>query len=219
MMSRPTIIITHGLGRKKPDFHKKLERRLKKRLDCNVIPFFYSDILQVNQNKNYEPYEKLGNQLIRKFMFHNFSDAVTYYQPEVYEKVHRRLARVLARAVLEDGPVVLIAPSLGGQVVMDHIWDTQKRLDIDHSLIDLLITNGCNIPLFVSGLDRIAHIKQDLYWINFYDKADVLGYPLAPLGYQAQDIRVRTHAWLFSHLRYWSNKRFLSTVVRAIERL
>jgi len=222
---KPNVIISHGLGNHPPDWYKPLAKELLKRVDCNIIPFYYHDIFQPFQEKHFEHYELLGNPRIRKFVFENVADGVTYNQgyivPTIYDKVHDRLIEIIDKL---DGPIVIIAPSLGGKVVMDHIWDFRNTKHMDG--LKLLITNGCNIPLFVSGLPIISHLPdQKFKWLNFYDNQDVLGYPLKPLGYEVEDIRVKNKvwgiipAWLLSHLKYWSNKKFLDRVGMEINKL
>lgn len=92
----------------------------------------------------------------------------------------------------------------------------------------LLATTGCNIPIFVAAHKKIA-IKpfakpnQSFIWHNYYDKDDVLGWPLAELSdeYAAlvQDIKINAGGgvwgWIskswnpMSHGEYWEDKEFL----------
>ena len=94
-----------------------------------------------------------------------------------------------------------------------------------------LLTTGCNIPLFVAGHKAIVAIDKpdplrDFDWINFYDRDDVLGWPLKPLSpsYKAlvtEDVDITVGSLLtsftpFSHLFYWDDAEFLSTVAALI---
>jgi len=53
--------------------------------------------------------------------------------------------------------------------------------------IQKIITTGCNIPIFVASQaeDAIVPIsppREDFEWLNFFDRDDVLGWPLQPLS-------------------------------------
>ena len=208
-----TVIITHGLGKHPPNFWKPLAKKIKKKCNVTIVPFYYHDIFQATQESKFKLYENLNNKTIRKFVFENIGDAVTYRQPEIYKQITDKLTALLTS--LEGQKIVIIAPSLGGQIIMDYIWDGQKGKHAEAN-IDIFITNGCNIPVFVSGLSKIEHIKQDFLWLNYYDFADVLGFPLRPLDYEAKDIRIKTRFSLFSHLRYWHNNKFIKSITEAI---
>lgn len=91
-----------------------------------------------------------------------------------------------------------------------------------------LYTTGCNIPIFVA-----AHAQKEIVpanpnpsfkWHNFYDRDDVLGWPLSPLSDKYKAV-VEDHAinannglwgWLlkswnpFSHSEYWEDGEVLS---------
>ena len=90
-----------------------------------------------------------------------------------------------------------------------------------------IFTTGCNIPLFVAGQNAIVAIDKpdpirDFDWLNFYDRDDVLGWPLKPLSPSydltvTEDINIEvgpiaTGATPLSHLYYWQDGQFLGTV-------
>jgi hypothetical protein len=94
-----------------------------------------------------------------------------------------------------------------------------------------LVTTGCNIPVFVAAHARnqILPIRPNpqFVWNNYYDKDDVLGWPLAELSDEyaqvVKDHRVNANNGLLSllfkswnplsHSEYWGD----STVLDAIE--
>lgn len=96
-----------------------------------------------------------------------------------------------------------------------------------------LITTGCNIPIFVAAhaVEQIipfAKPNPGFVWHNYYDKDDVLGWPLAELS-EAYAVAVQDHAinagggfwgWLaaswnpLSHNQYWQE----DTVILALQR-
>lgn len=159
-------------------------------------------------------------------------------------------------AELEEGaPLFIIAQSLGGQVMSNYLWDAGKTTPPSNTTqpifsvwsapqnfsshaerefcrgfrVRRFYTTGCNIPIFVAGLDRemikpITPRHPEFEWRNYYDSADVLGYPLRDLsdGYDelVDDYRVRAGATggfsPFSHVRYWTDDEILNPLVRDI---
>lgn len=214
-MAELKIIITHGLGAHPPDFWKPLAQKLAP-LMLAIEPFYYHDIFQHHQENGFKEYEHLKNNWARKFIYQNVSDGVTYREPNIYKEIHAKL-----KGILNGEPCVIIAPSMSGQIISDHIWDAQQKVNAAHINIKLLITNGCNIPLFISGIpkDKVRHFKQDFKWHNYYDPADVLGFPLQPTGHQAKDIEIHTYLSLYSHLRYWHNRKFIKSIIKSIDNL
>ncbi|MCK4511003.1 hypothetical protein KAW64_04650, partial [bacterium] len=76
---------------------------------------------------------------VRKFVVTAFGDAVAYQQradreDSVYNKVHKTVAEGIVRlrkALCPSGelckaPLIFLAHSLGGVIMSDYIWDTQK---------------------------------------------------------------------------------------------
>ncbi len=120
----------------------------------------------------------------------------------------------------ESTVVVVLADALGGHLISNYIWDVQcvladdcttesNLLDgLDPSLIkivslqkiDLLVTTGCSIPLFISGFPEIQAIENNrlgyrFRWLNIYDDDDLMGWPLQPLGaYFDEGRRGRSYA-------------------------
>jgi hypothetical protein len=150
-----------------------------------------------------------------------------------------------------DAPVVAIAQSLGGQVLSNYIYDYQKakgdhpvhserrpavRKFLGLATLRTFITTGCNIPLFVAGYpeERVeainpAFLPAPFRWINFYDKDDVLGWPLRPLmgGYETlvEDREIQAGQGLskilaswnpYSHTQYWKTDAVVDAVETAL---
>lgn len=103
--------------------------------------------------------------------------------------------------------------------------------------LEVMLTTGCNIPIFVA-----AHATQDILpirpnpgfrWLNFYDKDDVLGWPLADLSSEyaqvVRDIPVNAGGgllgWLvkswnpMSHTQYWRDDEVLDPLEHELRRL
>lgn len=125
----------------------------------------------------------------------------------LYEQIHSRLElaiRDIEADIGPDGQLLILAHSLGGHVISNYIYDLQRfesrtgERRFSSSLQNMrtvagLMTFGCNIPVFLFGhrpdeVTPIGYPGVDLpndqqimtWWQNFYDKQDVLAYPLGP---------------------------------------
>ena len=133
---------------------------------------------------------------------------------QTYGLVHARVKAVikeLASEVGPDAPLIIIAHSLGGHVMSNYIYDMQKAIFKGKSgaptamermqTISRIVTFGCNIPVFVfaypeegvtpirypgTGLPAAQQVKP--WWVNYYDRDDVLGFPLAATSPKYKDM-------------------------------
>ena len=215
MARRIGILTVHAMGDQTPDFDSDLRKGLLARLDAEArrdIRFkgiYYQDLLQVQQEAILERMKpsKLRWRGTRRFFMQSFSDATTYqyrstYKSSVYSKVHNRIRDLVDELSKELGseecPLVIIAQSLGCHVISNYIWDAQRARAIwkdqpptefqKLGTTEHMLTTGCNIPFFVSGFDDIQAITPPngrFRWTNFYDRDDVLGWPLKPLKHAA----------------------------------
>lgn len=186
---------------------------------------------------------------LRKLMINGFADAgsLEYSRSTPngpYEQVQKVIFDELGSAFAAVGkkplPIVFLAHSLGCEVLSNYIWDANKpagakkhgvwfsvpetdaSADLEFrklSTLRTLVTTGCNIPVFITGLaysERypIYPPNDKFVWENYYDKDDVLGYPLQQLseGYKTlvKDVPVSVGniftGWNpMSHTAYWEN--------------
>jgi len=143
---------------------------------------------------------------MRKLFLFGFSAATSYQlKPELDKSIYNRVSQEILDCInalrseleSENSPVVIIAHSLGCHVISNYIWDAQKGTgfwkDVEPGTTPFqkldttayMFTAGCNIPLFVAGYEKIAAVRKPnpgFQWINYYDRDDVLGYPLRPLS-------------------------------------
>lgn len=149
----------------------------------------------------------------------------------------------LADEVVPTAPLVVIAHSLGCHMMSNYIWDTQTGQNghvIDPSrsferleTLTAIATFGSNLPLFLLSNERLEpivfpgaavptsfpgrsaqQIAEVTTWTNFYDRDDVLAWPLRPLPNYATtvtaDIQVNAGGLLswtpFSHNSYWEDR-------------
>ena len=156
--------------------------------------------------------------------------------------------------------LAIVAQSLGCQVMSNYIWDAQQPLayagiwsaPLDDGVptnsardrfrrmrsLQLLLTTGCNIPVFVAGHSTIEPIDRHklaagFRWINQFDPDDVLGWPLAQLSpaYAAlvQDHEVNASGNTlfgriksltpYSHTQYWSTQQVLDRIADALKEI
>jgi hypothetical protein len=272
MAKKLGLIFIHGMGETKPDFADHLEQVLRQQLDSEIWKdihresVFYQSILQVNQRRvwndmQFFPSNKLRWSELRKFMIYGFSDASSLEHRNtdnnsVYKQTQKIIVDSLrkARKNLEnqESPLIVIAQSLGGQVISNYIWDSQMAKGVwdldspdyinpsieEKDFISLktmrfLLTTGCNIPLFVAGFDKIvpfdkSKLHSQFEWKNYYDRDDVLGWPLQPLSDEynqlVEDIEINSGNFLlsqtpFSHNEYWTDPDFCKPLFNEIKRL
>ncbi|MBI5791976.1 MAG: hypothetical protein HZA63_10915 [Rhodocyclales bacterium] len=260
-MADVALITIHGMGRIKPDYFRQLEdglvdilgRRQWDRVAFRNVQ--YAPVLQGPQDELWEAMlAERANQLdarkTREFFLFGFGDggSLEYSaqkDPRRYIAVQKKIQEELLSAFaamghVADKPVVIIAQSLGCQVISNYLWDAQHgrhifagsgsgpRADfLKLKSLRNLITTGCNIPLFVGGLgDRVCFAPPHLEftWDNYYDKDDVLGWPLRQLGSTYEIVNDHSinaggvfSSWnLASHARYWSDKDVIASVARRL---
>ena len=258
------LITIHGMGETNNDYYVGLESKLKRYLksDWDKISFKnvqYASILQDSEDTLWqamisESANKLSYQRLRQFFLYGFADAATleysaHRFKDKYIQVQEQIKKVLLEAYKElgehDRPVVIVAQSLGGQVISNYLWDAEsgnyifKHSDMNLSdthdflrlkSLDSLFTTGCNIPLFIAGLDeRVCFNKPSPHfeWHNYYDPDDVLAWPLKQLGEtfrNIQDHPINAGGFLsswnpLSHTKYWTDKSFVKPLANHLQQL
>jgi len=262
-MKEVALITLHGMGKVKQSYYAELEDMLKNRLvdkwaKVSFQNVQYAPILQTPEDQLWASMvatseNELDGTKLRQFFLYGFGDAGSLEHSAQTDKkqyiaVQREIQKALDRALLDfDGdatkPVVIIAQSLGCQVISNYIWDAQHGNNIFSELpsngseqskfrelksLTNLVTTGCNIPLFIAGLaDRKCFGKPNdsFVWDNFYDPDDVLGWPLKQLG-PTYNI-VRDHpinsggllsSWnIASHGGYWSDTDVVFPLVEILK--
>lgn len=260
-MKDVALITLHGMGKVKEDYFRDLEKGLVKQLGARQwerVAFRnlqYAPVLQDSQDELWaamraERGNKLDAKNMREFFLFGFGDAASLEysaqrDPRRYIAVQKKLQEELAAAFADmehiaEKPVVIVANSLGCQVISNYLWDAQHgrhafagmgsnpRADfLRLKSLRHLVTTGCNIPLFVGGLgERVCFAPPhvEFTWDNYYDKDDVLGWPLRQLGpgYEIVIDHPINSGGLFSswnvasHARYWSDKDVVAAVARRL---
>jgi len=263
-MKTVALITLHGMGERKDDYHAGLHDRLARRLGdawprVSFQAVNYAEILQGPQDALWadmqaDPNNNLDFVKLRKFFLFGFGDAGSlehsaHRDPTKYLAVQSEIQRALGAAFGEltpasGRPVVIVAQSLGCQVISNYLWDAQHDkysfagTGGDHSdLMEFLrlkslahlVTTGCNIPLFVAGLSPrlcFAPPNEKFAWDNYYDADDVLGWPLRQLDPSYAIVRdhevnaggILTSWNPYSHGKYWEDRDVIDPLVDSLRR-
>lgn len=224
-MTKTIALITiHGMGDTKREYYVEFYDKIKKSLGNSTWDkvifkhLYYQDILQVNQENVFQSMrDQIDWMKLRKFLLYGFSDAASLeYKKEAIDSSYFRTQKMIMQSMDEifdasaqkEIPVVVIAQSLGCQVMSSYIWDADPVRQATNGIwsaplndgvtkgsprdnfrrmrsLQRLYTTGCNIPIFVSGhktIEAISPPGQSFKWHNFFDEDDVLGWPLQPLS-------------------------------------
>lgn len=290
-MNKVALLAIHGMGSTQRGFSNELVQDLTRKMNNNfdeLVVFkevYYQHILQDNER---EVWHKLAGKLrwdaLRQFLLFGFADAAGLeHRKELpgsaYEQAQLEIARALylvSQQLGHNDKVVVLAHSLGCQVMSCYLWDAalaattppagaqakimagiwqdiqqhamaiagKATLSHDEILflqgqsLALLVTTGCNIPIFVAAHKQkdilpFAKPNTEFVWHNYYDKDDVLGWPLAELspayGQLVTDIRINAGGgvlgWIskswnpMAHGEYWEDTELLKPLARQLEML
>ncbi|NKB80594.1 MAG: hypothetical protein GKS05_01595 [Nitrospirales bacterium] len=192
-MAKDIALLTlHGMGKIQSDYADELKHEVSSAMGksdwakVHFEPIFFSDILQEDQDRVWKDMKKkeLDWTKLRRFLLFGFSDAAglehkAAYPNSPYREAQTRILQALDRTFSHFGnmskPVILVAQSLGCQVISNYIWDAQAKTarrgvwvkptstipkgspqDKFRRLKSLryLFTTGCNIPIFLAGFNE-----------------------------------------------------------------
>lgn len=199
---------------------------------------------------------------LRLFMLNFFADTIAY-QPgrdrrNTYEAIHAALSGAL-RAVAEEAggeaPLVVMTHSLGTVISHNYFYDITHKgetgaltgetpLEYGSTLVHYY-TMGSPLALWAMRYDdytpivfpgtavagRFPNAKPG--WVNFYDKDDIIAFPLAPISHRhtalaikgyLRDAQVNIGGWFehwnpLSHLGYWEDADVLEVVAGDLKAL
>ena len=235
------VLIIHGIGSQDVDFAEPMIAKLREKLtDPDAVEFQTVHWAPLLEERSHAMWTKLSTRKLswkplRKYFINALGDA-TAYNNEMYDEVQDCIEDAMRglRHKLNYGPftpVVVIAHSLGGAMITDYIWDRQKNKDPirDRYMppIKGLLTIGCNIPVFALSHDPIETIDaSELWWLNIYDKDDILGYPLKPISESFDeavdvDVQVNVGRWWSSwnplcHNDYWTDSDVIKRLAKIL---
>lgn len=282
-MKEVALILVHGMGKTERNYDRDFDDRLRHilprlvRTKLHIARIYYQDILQDNQSQLWRKSKKLlSYPKLRKFLLYGFGDAAGLEaHKDSTSSPYTKAQIAIAKTLLDvrnklggDIPLVILAQSLGGQVLSNYIWDSQKYRSNPNSVnagiwespqkyaqyiaqkdtleeeelrflscqnLYVLFTTGCNIPIFVAGHETIVPIDpphNHFEWHNYYDKHDVLGWPLQALSDAYNELvvdhQVAAGNWPgrlwkgwnpLSHSDYWKTRQILDDLAGYIEHL
>ncbi|ACV25522.1 hypothetical protein [Kangiella koreensis] len=271
MNKKIALITIHGMGDTERDYYTGFYDQIKKTLGEDLWekvifkPLYYQDILQAQQETILgRMRDQVDWMRMRRFLLYGFSDAASLeYKKRVKNSPYYLTQKMILESMDEifdevgnkQIPVIVVAQSLGCQVLSSYIWDAQRIAasvgiwsmarndDVKEGSprdqfrrmksLQSFYTLGANIPIFVAGHKKIDAIKPtnpDFNWINFYDKDDVLGWPLQPLSpsYEqlVEDIQINVGRGFFSklfkswnplsHGQYWEDKKVIRDIANKV---
>ena len=229
-MAKIGVLVLHGMGNQKPEFAEGMIEELYKRLkakgyknsDLIFKVVYWAPVFQEKETELMR-HMKEGRDLdfvsLREFVIYYLADAIAYQkvttaqqQIDVYQEIRDKIAKSVKELYDElkrsapgvaEFPMVVMAHSLGCQMISNYIWDVQhdenKPANAFERMENLsaIMTFGCNIPLFTIAYNKLlpitflginvnacfpgtdpVKVKDAAKWVNFYDKDDILGYPL-----------------------------------------
>jgi len=166
---------------------------------------------------------RLKSKPTRQLIITNIGDLINYGgkpgfphygYDETHKKVHKTMLN-LKKQLPDDAPLLIIATSMGTEIINDYILDRQKaaREKQDDPMgkspferfetLTGLFTLGNNLPIFAASyyIDEIrpiefpsphlsSSLKEVAVWENYYDKNDSMGYPLKPLNKYFEDLDI-----------------------------
>ncbi len=228
------VLVIRGSGGtgfdRQQKFIDKMNRRLaKKGVDVQLIAYEFIDWYEPMQSQQdilldrmfNNPNIGLKSKILRKLLMGNIADLINYggkpnLPGQTYERthllVHNAVTKLQSRLV-ENAPLIVLASSMGTEIINNFIWDRQNaRVDDPFGTTPFerfetlvgLFTFGNNIPIFSSfiTIDDLRPIqfpipgtsephKSMAVWENIYDKNDPLGYPIKFLNeyYAAANVK------------------------------
>jgi hypothetical protein len=233
---------------------KKIRKDIGNKLydQIEMVPIFYSTEMAKNQKDMIDRMKReydLDWNLPREIMTYFCSDVMNigdYKTPKgmgyyVTNCIKDALNSLATTFKTQDYKILAVSQSLGNQVLSNYIWDAQKSTGIfadkpateteKLTRLEKWYSTGNNMPLFVSGIKE-AYIKSidkpndKFIWKSYFDKDDVLGWPLAPLSPQyrdklgVKDFEVKTGITpVAAHLRYWKDRKVVGDICDGIREL
>lgn len=173
----------------------------------------------------------------------------TYFQ--IHDKVRESIQSLRNSLGNDNYPLLVIGHSLGAQILSNYIWDIQKGdsvVQVSNNQFEKMetlcgmVTFGCNMPIFTLAYDNVRaisfplenlkihinenEIKKVVIWKNFYDRDDVLGFPMKNLYTTGPNIPIEDweinvggilSSWNpMSHTEYWTDDDFTKPVTNMI---
>ena len=224
MSKKLGILVIRGSGESGFKKQEKFLGKIYKRLENEGFPTdqihhemvdWYGP-LQVQQesalDRMYAAKIKLRSRATRRLIVTNIGDLITYggkpnTQSTGYEDTHKLVHKsmlALKNELEENAPLIILAASMGTEIISNYIWDRQHATSPDplgnspferFETLTGLFTLGNNFPIFAAAHDIDAmepitfpspnlapNLSTIAVWENYYDKNDSMGYPIKTLN-------------------------------------
>lgn len=245
MANKIGILVIHGIGTGEIGFDEIFEKfksdlggRLKEK-EIYWQGIFWAKEINAIENRYYKKLEKidLNYMKLRDFMINSVGDETAYRKgndnnKSIYDIVQNHIYEAiknLYKTMGNEGELIIVSYSMSTIIISDYIWDIQtgkSSFVIDNEFegmkkIKDLFTMGSTLPLFLFALDKLIPIEiEEKSWINFYDKDDILAYPIGIFDeYEkiVEDVPVNVGNFLTSwnpasHLGYFEGKEVLDKI-------
>ena len=199
---------------------------------------------------------------LRGFMVDMLADAIVYQQTpnsrSIYDKIHNKFKDELkeqADKVGENAKLCILAHSLGTVIINNFLFDLQSCIDDNEDnpeicadtpleqgkTLQSIYTMGSPLALWAIRHNPPKFGKPIVVdtWINFYNKNDVMAYPLGNLNKEYNERRCNAEKgkkpmlldqqvcagniltkWNpISHNGYWTNRKMIRIIVKDLLKL
>jgi hypothetical protein len=246
MKKKLGIFLVRGAGKAdstndRQKFVEKVNKYLAKRnIDTDEIYYEYANWYGPTQDNEdlllkrfFSSNYKIGSKGLRRFILNLVSDIVAYVgEPNrvstAYQRTHELIyesIKNIEKEVEPGSPLIIIASSLGTEIISNYIWDRQKNEGSDpfgnspfqrlHTLTAVLMFGNNNVlylpaynidslkPFQFPPTNLPDKFKSIAYWGNYYDKNDALGFPLKPINSYfdsmvSEDVQINVGGLIFS---------------------
>lgn len=171
----------------------------------------------------------------------------------LYQAIHNRIGESMKKLTShrhidpDETPVVLVAHSFGSVIMSHYIQDLRNNLNTNDKIKQMsnlerfetlagVVTFGSPLAIYDSLTKRLpapidkvgskldSGLKERVKWLNFYDKDDIVAYPMKNISEQYErtvdedhEINVGSAATSWNpacHTGYWEDKDFYRPVAK-----
>lgn len=206
-------LFIHGVGEQAHDFAADAIKNLRKAVSpLYAASVHWAPLADRHSHDFLTKVERKGSRgnLTQKLVIGTLSDALAYLNnPRLREEIHYLIDLEYSKLRVNDATI--FAHSLGGLIFLDYLRSRPG------AQIGKLVTFGCNVGLFHMGMKFHCprQVSKPGGWINLWDSADCLGFPLSVSKDMAhvKDVEVSVGSWLtgwtgLAHTAYFGDRRF-----------
>jgi pimeloyl-ACP methyl ester carboxylesterase len=217
MAQQVHAIFIHGVGTQKAGYsdfaQKQLSAGLPRGTFLNAQEVLWAPVLDKLETTMLKSVKKNGsrNKLLQRVVVETLADALCYSNSSgpIFDLIDAAYARTRADTVH------IFGHSLGALLAVEWLR-TRERTDPRK-----LVTFGCNLQLFHLGDDAWRappQVSVPNKWVNCFDDADMLGWPLRGWLPHVKDVEVNVGSWWqrwngLAHTGYFTDKTFWRSTI------